>query len=999
MRLGRFVHRVPGWFWGPWGVVALTFTGLLLRLALAFLPGHNVDIGCFTAWSRDLYALGFAEFFREDYFCDYPPFYLYVLWLVGWVNSFFAPEAAPILVKLPPIIADLVLALLLWCVAGESFSSRARTVIFALLMLYPPFLLNGAVWGQVDSLTAVLCLACAMYLRQGRLLLAGALFGAAMSLKPQAFSTAGMFVPVFVAAWASGRVGRIPGAVGLAMMVFVFLAMPFADGRGIMPVLERYVGMYGTYSSASFNAPNFLAGLGGNLLSEEAVVAGLSLAMWSKLTLGLALGAGLAVALHGRRGRLPDPLLAGAYCSLVFFFFASRMHERYSFLALVFLLAAWLVSRDWRLLVAHLVLVATFFLNVGQVYVMSLERNYHIPSSDPLLLMLSWLNWIPVGLCAWTLFDPRPGRWAGRVLVRQRRQLSAAEIRERWILTAALCALLSASGVLFLWRLGSPVAPVTQWLAAEYPTVTVDFGRVVKLGVVKVFPGPVHDSSFNLETSEDGRSYVHRLFINQPSAFKWHEEHLTAPARFVRIKARNPQTVLMEVAFFDQLGNPVLAQRVEPAEAASLTDEPHTAPAFSTSYNSTFFDEIYFARTAYEHLYELPIYENTHPPLGKVMISTGIAVLGLSPFAWRLPVALMGMMSGVLAFMLARAVFRSKGAGLLTGLLFGLDGLLISQSRIATVDAMITAFTLAAFCFGWWFYRTHLRDGWRKSWWKLTLAWVFFGCAGATKWNGFFSGPALLLVTSAPWLERLLKADAGGFKNVRWWPCAVMPVLAALVITPVVYFGSYVFVLSERQSRDWAWVFEQPQVIFSYHAGGSLEHPYSSPWWTWPLTLKSIWQATDNLPQDGVTMERVSLGNPLLYWMALPCFVVFVVVALRRMLVQRDVDFFLIVAAVFSCLAPWMFVKRSTFLYHFLPALPFYVMSVTAVVWLISDRFTRRALAAKVGSVILIVSLVGVLLFYPVQAGVATQAEYRRMIQWLPAQAGHEKWLGWVWRN
>lgn len=54
-----------------------------------------------------------------------------------------------------------------------------------------------------------------------------------------------------------------------------------------------------------------------------------------------------------------------------------------------------------------------------------------------------------------------------------------------------------------------------------------------------------------------------------------------------------------------------------------------------TYQDQTIFDEIYHGRTAYEFLHGLPIYENTHPPLGKTLISVGIAVFGMNPFGWR----------------------------------------------------------------------------------------------------------------------------------------------------------------------------------------------------------------------------------------------------------------------------------------------------------------------------------------------------------------------------
>lgn len=67
----------------------------------------------------------------------------------------------------------------------------------------------------------------------------------------------------------------------------------------------------------------------------------------------------------------------------------------------------------------------------------------------------------------------------------------------------------------------------------------------------------------------------------------------------------------------------------------ALFDEQELYEDGITYQDQTIFDEIYHGRTAYEFLHGLPIYENTHPPLGKTLISVGIAVFGMNPFGWR----------------------------------------------------------------------------------------------------------------------------------------------------------------------------------------------------------------------------------------------------------------------------------------------------------------------------------------------------------------------------
>lgn len=73
-----------------------------------------------------------------------------------------------------------------------------------------------------------------------------------------------------------------------------------------------------------------------------------------------------------------------------------------------------------------------------------------------------------------------------------------------------------------------------------------------------------------------------------------------------------------------------------PASAAALCDEADTVPASSTYFNSSYFDEIYHARTAYEHLRGVYPYEVSHPPLGKELLALGIALFGMTPLGLAL---------------------------------------------------------------------------------------------------------------------------------------------------------------------------------------------------------------------------------------------------------------------------------------------------------------------------------------------------------------------------
>ncbi len=160
----------------PFGtLLLLLLLGLALRLFVAFvlLPqsGLRNDMSSFAAWALRMADLGPGGFYEAGVFADYPPAYMYVLWLLGEVSRFFEPilgGASPIrpLIKVPGMVADMGVATLIYLVGvrflGEHPSTRwlgsgARIGLIgaAVYLFNPGTVFNSAVWGQMDSVGRV----------------------------------------------------------------------------------------------------------------------------------------------------------------------------------------------------------------------------------------------------------------------------------------------------------------------------------------------------------------------------------------------------------------------------------------------------------------------------------------------------------------------------------------------------------------------------------------------------------------------------------------------------------------------------------------------------------------------------------------------------------------------------------------------------------------------------------------------------------------------------
>ncbi|MFL5685847.1 MAG: phospholipid carrier-dependent glycosyltransferase [Chloroflexota bacterium] len=139
---------------GAVGVVLIALAlGLAIRLTLLYLlpgSGFGPDLSSFRYWANDLATNGLSGFYQRDFFHDYTPGYLYVLWLVGTIGKTLGGIGD--LIKIPPVLADVGIAYLVWSMLREIGVRERLAILGALVvMLNPIFWFDNVIWGQVDS--------------------------------------------------------------------------------------------------------------------------------------------------------------------------------------------------------------------------------------------------------------------------------------------------------------------------------------------------------------------------------------------------------------------------------------------------------------------------------------------------------------------------------------------------------------------------------------------------------------------------------------------------------------------------------------------------------------------------------------------------------------------------------------------------------------------------------------------------------------------------------
>lgn len=386
-------------------LVPLVLAAIILRLALASIPGFGIDIGTFKAWSLDLAYNGPWNFYQDDKFTDYAPGYMYVLLLIGKMVQLFNLNDAQFgyALKIPSIVADIGSALLLYRMLDKQ---RPAVQLFAtsIYLFFPCALLVGAVWGQVDSILAFFLLLTIYFVGRNKPVAGALAFSIGFLIKPQAaaalpflafwiirehpvnWNDLKAFARFLLPPYSKGKEAPlnprvIAECVVYPLLLILVLVIPFFEYQPwkLISVLYDSTNV-SNYRVNSFWGYNFwntggvfkmgfkcdLAGAcGGDAQATQFL--GMSTRWWSVLVLFP--GALIAIIVVLRNARGTGWLALGtALSTMAFFMFLTRMHERYVFPAFLPLLLACALLHSRFLWAGFVTMATVHFLNLYQVF-------------------------------------------------------------------------------------------------------------------------------------------------------------------------------------------------------------------------------------------------------------------------------------------------------------------------------------------------------------------------------------------------------------------------------------------------------------------------------------------------------------------------------------------------------------------------------------------------------------------------------------------------------
>ena len=232
---------------------------------------------------------------------------------------------------------------------------------------------------------------------------------------------------------------------------------------------------------------------------------------------------------------------------------------------------------------------------------------------------------------------------------------------------------------------------------------------------------------------------------------KWH--HITieggdvVSAKYFRLTgipdAGHAPMELGELVLYDDLDQRI---DVSAVGADALFDEQGIVPDHATYLDSSYFDEIYHPRTALEHLNNVYPYEVSHPPLGKLILSVGIAIFGMVPFGWRFMGTLFGVLMVPILYIFLKNLFGKTPAALCGTALFTFDFMHLVQTRIATIDTYGVFFILVSYYFMYRWLAVPAGKKLRYYILPLGLSGLFWGIGCASKWTVVYAGVGLALL-------------------------------------------------------------------------------------------------------------------------------------------------------------------------------------------------------------------------------------------------------------
>ncbi len=317
--------------------------GVFLRFAIGVGYYNPQDTLWYKEWALGLNDGLFGIYSKAQIIdLDYPPIYLFFLKLTGMAYGAFGESVHPYLdmfiMKFWPIVGDVLCALSVYLVF-KSTSQKTALIASAFWIFNPSAIFNSSFWGQTDSIMCMLLLLSFVFLDKERPILASVVFALAGMTKFQCL----FFTPLFLGElFVKFRFSKLLKGIAAAAVTVAIVFIPFMIGsKNLLLFLDVYLYGQGRYPYCTLNAYNIYGLFGLNWTQDS--LGFISLNTVSMFLIVLAIAGIVAIYVFAKRTSV---WVMGFLFMNTLFMFMTRMHERYQFVVLIFILMAAVVHKS-----------------------------------------------------------------------------------------------------------------------------------------------------------------------------------------------------------------------------------------------------------------------------------------------------------------------------------------------------------------------------------------------------------------------------------------------------------------------------------------------------------------------------------------------------------------------------------------------------------------------------------------------------------------------------
>jgi hypothetical protein len=344
--------------------LSLLTLGLIIRLVLSnYLGAGGGDIYSFNLWAESLYKDGLLNVYKNTSL-NLPPLFAYIHYLISY-PAVELKNYSLLFLKLPGAVFDICISVMIFFIVRNEFvpqglSKRAPFISMSLFLFNPAVIFVSAIWGKWDDPLLSLLLILTVY-KYGTYK-EGVYYSLSILAKIQGL----LLAPLLI------RIKGLSKLIIPFVLTSIVVLLPFVDSLGaIYDHVIKFT--FGSYQHITINSFNFWwlfnwSGWGKEWFDAPSDIKlyYLIIPQYFGFQIYALVWILLIIYLRIHDYKLRHLCFASFFIYFTFFMFFTRIHERYMYYCLPFLVL--IVFLERKFLYAYVVLCTTFLLNLYIVY-------------------------------------------------------------------------------------------------------------------------------------------------------------------------------------------------------------------------------------------------------------------------------------------------------------------------------------------------------------------------------------------------------------------------------------------------------------------------------------------------------------------------------------------------------------------------------------------------------------------------------------------------------